>query len=572
MNKYLTRVAVVFSTAICISLNSLQLSAFTGGEHWDYQAAAEGVSPSGTLPILYINTENGTVIDQKETYVPATYWLDASADPDQSSIGSADNMLPLGIRGRGNSSWVDCDKKPYKIKLEKKQEILGMGKNKHWALLAYVGGYTSYFAHPLAFKIGSYIIKSWTPTLRPVEVVLNGQYIGFYFLAETVRIDSARLDISEQPEGNTDPMTIDGGYLVEIDNYHDVNQIELVETEGVPLLVTAKTPEPFNQLQQEYLTEQFSSMNAAIYNPDKLSREWEEFIDMDSYARHFVVEEIMNNLDAYSGSCYLHKEYGQKWAFGPLWDAGDSFVSKTDFTYNATTFRTTWIRQMVQYPRFIKKVQEVWDEFKAIDSKIWYDFLDEFDNKISEAEQQNQKVWDYYRGSTTTSRKKVAVSTLADNISWLDSRWGAGPLTYNVSVTVTGAGHATLGGHNYTDVDVFAGTSVDIAVTPDDGYCISSVKVDGVDTPLADNNTLLTIPSVNQDVHVNIVFNSISSVMGVEAPTTTWSINDGTVRCNTHAIVYNTLGAVVGEGNSIELPAHGIYIIKTTMGAERIKY
>lgn len=39
------------------------------------------------------------------------------------------------IRGRGNSTWI-CDKKPYKIKLSKKADLFGMGKNKHWVLLA----------------------------------------------------------------------------------------------------------------------------------------------------------------------------------------------------------------------------------------------------------------------------------------------------------------------------------------------------------------------------------------------------------------------------------------------------
>ena len=34
------------------------------------------------------------------------------------------------MRGRGNSTWYD-DKKPYKLKLEDKTDLLGMGKGKH---------------------------------------------------------------------------------------------------------------------------------------------------------------------------------------------------------------------------------------------------------------------------------------------------------------------------------------------------------------------------------------------------------------------------------------------------------
>ncbi len=38
--------------------------------------------------------------------------------------------LSMDIRGRGNTSW-GADKKPYKIKLDEKTKILGMGRNKH---------------------------------------------------------------------------------------------------------------------------------------------------------------------------------------------------------------------------------------------------------------------------------------------------------------------------------------------------------------------------------------------------------------------------------------------------------
>lgn len=41
----------------------------------------------------------------------------------------------IEIKGRGNMSW-SYSKKPYKIKLNSKVDMFGMGKNKHWVLLA----------------------------------------------------------------------------------------------------------------------------------------------------------------------------------------------------------------------------------------------------------------------------------------------------------------------------------------------------------------------------------------------------------------------------------------------------
>ncbi len=40
------------------------------------------------------------------------------------------------IRGRGNSTWEWYPKKPYRIKLDEKVEILGLDANKDWVLLA----------------------------------------------------------------------------------------------------------------------------------------------------------------------------------------------------------------------------------------------------------------------------------------------------------------------------------------------------------------------------------------------------------------------------------------------------
>ena len=40
------------------------------------------------------------------------------------------------IRGRGNSTWLWYDKKPYRIKLDKKAALLGLAEEKDWVLLA----------------------------------------------------------------------------------------------------------------------------------------------------------------------------------------------------------------------------------------------------------------------------------------------------------------------------------------------------------------------------------------------------------------------------------------------------
>ena len=120
------------------------------------------------------------------------------------------------MRGRGNVTWGFADKKPYKIKFDKKQDILGMGKNKHWALLAnrFDG---SMLRNRLAMYIASRLGMEYTPKMLPVDLVIDGKYMGSYYLSELVRIGKNRVDIDElTPDDNEEP-NITGGYLLAIE-------------------------------------------------------------------------------------------------------------------------------------------------------------------------------------------------------------------------------------------------------------------------------------------------------------------------------------------------------------------
>ena len=177
---------------------------------------------SGTLPALYIETENHAPVISKTEYLKATYRLDPMGAEGIEALGTEAAPLPMQIRGRGHSSWNGA-KKPYKIKLEKKTAMMGMPKNKHWALLKPTENTVA------GLQLGKIMGMAWTPSFRPVEVVLNGDYIGLYFLTETIRIDENRVNIYEQQDLETNPALFTGGWLVEVDNYLDEDQITIPE-------------------------------------------------------------------------------------------------------------------------------------------------------------------------------------------------------------------------------------------------------------------------------------------------------------------------------------------------------
>mgnify|MGYP003327617151 FL=1 len=85
------------------------------------------------LPIVYIDT-NGQEVVSTDDYITAEINVFGGLD--------LENIEPtnVNIRGRGNSTWwggyFEMVKKPYQIRFDEKQEVLGMPGDKRWVLLA----------------------------------------------------------------------------------------------------------------------------------------------------------------------------------------------------------------------------------------------------------------------------------------------------------------------------------------------------------------------------------------------------------------------------------------------------
>ncbi len=387
-------------------------------------SAPKGIQISGTLPVFHIETESRKPIVSKEVYLNATYWLDNIDAEGEASIGTKTEPLPMQIRGRGHSSWRGA-KKPYKIKLKKKTSLLGMHPNKHWALLkpseSTVAG----------MQLGRLMDMSWTPDLRPVEVVLNGDYIGLYFLTETIRIDENRVNIYEQQDQETNPDLIKGGWLVEIDNYIDDCQITIPENDRWNLTLKYHSPENLSDAQLNWLTDEFRAINAAVYSPDKTSTEWENFIDVESMASFFILQEIMDNPDGFHGSFYLHKDLADnaKWIAGPVWDFVCCFREKTDYTFRMKAryvFTPHWIGEIIQYDSFCKAVDRVWKEIYPARLEEIYGYIDKTVLPLSEAWENDCARWGDDTSQTATLRTNRIKAALKRNIEWFDRHLPSG--------------------------------------------------------------------------------------------------------------------------------------------------
>lgn len=392
---------------------------------------------SKTLPVLYINTEGYRDIVSKEEYLHADWWLDNMGIDEYESIGSAEAPQGTQIKGRGNSTWLNNGKRPLRLKLDEKQEMLGMPSSRHWILLANIGDWQGKVSDALPFEIGRRMGMSWNPRQEPVEVVLNGQYMGMYFLTEKIRVAQNRVNITEQEENETDPINVTGGWLLEIDNYYDEpNKITIMDGHQQPIWFTPHSPENPNNAQRDYITQFLNAANTAIFAPNKDDCTWEQYIDVDSLAVFYIIQEIVDNIEAFSGSCYMHKERGEntKLVFGPLWDFGCFYYRGKDeyefdeFIYeNVPSFSTVkWIDEIVKFPHFQERVKFHWNHFYHDVYPLMDDYLDAFVARINQAGFSDFDRWHDWGSDYIALRlNRYGKPHFHKKVSWLNSQWGS---------------------------------------------------------------------------------------------------------------------------------------------------
>lgn len=383
---------------------------------------------SGTLPILRLNTENNQEITSKEVYLNATYYLESN-DPAIPSIGSANDLKEVTIKARGNWTWNGFDKKPYKLKFNSKTEFMGMDKNKHFALLANADDNRGFMRNLVGFELSRRLGLPFTPMDSPLEYYLNGDYKGLYFCTQTIRIDKTRVNITEQNDNATE--NVDGGWLVEIDNYDTDPHVTVMEPNGYPIYFTYKSPEVLSNEQETYLTNQMTALNNAIYDSNKNSTTWQNLIDIESAARFYIVQEILDDCESYHGSCYLYKDKGEneKWHFGPVWDFGNAFQrgNKSKFIWQDPLFNQTWIGELYKYPAFQAKVKEIWKDFCDNHYAGLEDYIKEYASKIESASKFDFKRWPQYGHDGVSNKASDFISMIRISANWLGDQWGAKP-------------------------------------------------------------------------------------------------------------------------------------------------
>ena len=382
---------------------------------------------SNTVPVVYLTTDNGKDITSKEEYVTGTIYVDAKGIAGYSDAGSKASPIVTELKGRGNWTWNGFDKKPYRIKMSSKESLLNLTKDKSFNLLAHADDNYGFLRNTAGFGLSRYFELEYTPTQEPVELFLNNDYKGLYFLVDHIKVSSNRVNITEQVDNETNSDNVTGGWLLEIDNYSDDSHITINKPDGEEMWFTYKSPEVLSVQQEMYITNFLNKATSAIYAENKYSTEWEKYIDMDALVNYYLVYEILGNREGFHGSCYMHKDRGAdtKLVFGPVWDFGNTLWDMSDtFIYEEYPYGIKWIDEIAKFPRFQTAVRKRWLEKRGSLMPYLRSVVDPFIEKITYASQCDCKKWPNYGNQNVLSRKQAFYDLITKRLSWLDTQFG----------------------------------------------------------------------------------------------------------------------------------------------------
>lgn len=353
------------------------------------------------IPVIRL-TAKAPIVDKKN-YVDGTITV---LDPEKMYSDVTEFTADMGIRGRGNSTWT-WPKKPWKVKLDSKAEILGMPADKEWALLANYSDRTL-LRNIVAMKLSEMCGFSWTPRIRSVEVYLNDEYQGVYTICEHKKISSSRVNIDVVGEGDNSGDALTGGYYLEIEEAQDADVCWWTSM-GVPMMFS--DPEEPTDAQIQYIKDLFADFEATLQGDDfdDPKKGYAAYIDVKSFIDFYIVQELTKNVDGnVRKSSFITKERGKKMEMYHLWDFDltmgncgyfDSQVGNgpegfyvKDYASNCT-YGGGWYWRLFQDPAFVDKVQARWNELKPQFETI-PDFIDTQALILDAARKRNFQVWD----------------------------------------------------------------------------------------------------------------------------------------------------------------------------------
>ncbi len=415
------------------------------------------LSAERTLPMVSIITLDKKDILSKEEYVTSVVDV-FNCDEDFAFSAAA------GVKVRGNST-ADGHEKPYRIKFDEKQNMLGLhdGKAyKNWVLLKSQWNLAMDY---MGFTLADAILEDryYSSDCTYVNVYVNGYFKGIYLLCEQNQVADGRVDVYEAKKSDKGT---DIGYLVEIDNYADEGDdpyftmdylgAELTDISGkTNTFVEAdySIKSDINTDEQKAFIEKYTKgVFKILYeaaendNPMMFDEEYnvvsaegvyktakqaaEAVIDLESLAFLLIHDELIHDYDVGEGSFYMAVDFSKdssmkKLTFTAPWDFNWAYNDNPSRKFFACTFQPIVGEQDRSNPWYITAMKAEW--FSDIVKEKWAQLYSEgtLTAAVSEVRQGVEGLRNDLGDEWWKIDSANDICNFVDKrIEWLNKQWG----------------------------------------------------------------------------------------------------------------------------------------------------
>ncbi|MBR5427673.1 MAG: CotH kinase family protein [Clostridia bacterium] len=414
------------------------------------------VSQSANVPAIFIQTESGSLDairadkDHKESAVMTV------CENGGTTLSAAHLAY---MKGRGGSTWLNYEKKPYNIKFEEKTDLFGMGSAKKWALLADAQPLAR-IKEPAALDLAREMSFAYTPEYRHVDLYVNSEYLGLYRVCEKAEVGGQRLDIPDLGDANAaanpdvksaglayeivradgavetaegtllpgdrraaawenEPADIAKGYLLELTD-HDGGGCGFRSPRGFHIELTS--PEYATRNEASLVASLYADAEEALFSPDGKNAKgkyYTDYFDPVSFADMYILREYTLDHDAGNRSIFFYKPAdGETLYAGPVWDFNATFA--LDYTMLGTSLNdpaALWIAANCYFsettgtdgagldgvlPSLFTALYRH-EDFRAVVAARWSELSPRFDEAADKASALN---------------KNLRAASLADRLRW----------------------------------------------------------------------------------------------------------------------------------------------------------
>lgn len=419
------------------------------------------------IPVISVTTAPDDMIASREKYTSCV--VDVFNCDEKLEI----NEASAGIKVRGNSSayygdvsQILANKVPYRIKFDKKTNMLGLNNGaecRSWVLLK---SDWDLIRNDIAFRFGRTIMgdSNFCSDGQLVHLYVNEEFQGVYELCEQCQINPNRVDISEPEEGYTDT---DIGYYLELDNYAtsdednhyismDYENATVTDINGetrqfVPAEYSIKN-DLYSQNQIDFIDKYLNNLFKIVYEACENGKYYKfdenydlvdsdvttaeeavsNVMDIDSVRDMYILYEIVHDYDCGEGSFYMCVDLSKdskcpKLKFTSPWDFNWAYNDSTE-KYYAGAFTdknfvaknddrsNPWFIVLCKQDWFMDTVKEKWTEMsreKLLRGciKTEREYLKEYDADLRKGEE-----WG-------PDSAEDLFNWIENRIYWLNSQW-----------------------------------------------------------------------------------------------------------------------------------------------------